>query len=167
VLISSDFEFTGGQVPTKYFNGGRSTGWVEVRHRDSGSLFEVCSLHGKVGSPMAHLSVIIAELLDAKSRVLCGDFNISSAKLVDYAGKNKDAISKFILLMDKKLWLGKGPDFIFTNGSGLEIVNFNSSIGIQANKKIPHSVIRATIQLSAPKVGGYSNLSKFVRFILD
>ena len=166
VIISDDFVFTGNQVPTDFFNGGRSTSWLEIKHKESESIFEICSLHGKVGSPITELSVIMTELLNNKSRILCGDFNVNSAKLLGYARDNIGAVSKYIQKMDKTLWLGKGPDFIFADGKYLEIVNFNSSIGIQANKKIPHSVIRATLQLSTAKTGGYT-FSKFVRFILD
>jgi hypothetical protein len=165
ILISNHFRFTDCQFPTSYLNNGRSTKWVEIQHSESEILFDVCSLHAKVGSGIEKVEPIFEELFSGRNRILCGDFNINSAELMKYAGTHKDHISNYIKRMNNVLWLGRGPDYIFTHGPNIEIVNFNSSLGMKLNKKIPHNVIRATIQLMSPKVGGRS-MSRFVRFIL-
>ncbi len=169
IIISNDFIFTGNQVPTSYMNNERSTKWVEVEHKESGIKFNICSLHAKVGSRIETLEPIIAELLNNKNNILCGDFNINSSKLQSYASSHNGYISNYIKKMHTLLWLGKGPDYIFTNGPNLEIINFNTAISMQINKKIPHNVIRATIQLMSKKYGGtkHYTASKFIKFILS
>lgn len=171
VLISDDFEFTGIQVPTQFFQGGRSTNWCQIKHKESQSVFEICSLHAKISTSATDLSLIISELLDTHhNRILCGDFNVRFAKLLDYTRNIKDGVYNYLAKIDKSLSLGKNTDFIFTDAANLEIVNFNNNLNIQVSKKIPHSVICAQIILNWPtpnKIGGIAHyLSKYVRFIL-
>jgi hypothetical protein len=167
ILLSNDFLFTGNQVATSYRENGRSTKWLEVKHIESGILFDICSLHAKVGSQLDTLEPIMVEFLDGKNKILCGDFNMNSDKLQNYATHHTDHISNYIKKMNNLLWLGKGPDYIFTSGADIEVVNFNNTIGMETSIKIPHTVIRATVQLTKSVVihGGQST-SKWMQFIL-